>query len=68
LQLVLTVVTTTIHNATNLLLSQYPVWQYGSCATSFLVVEITSFSCNNTYDYRNTQKKWQKMCIYYNHF
>jgi hypothetical protein len=50
LQLVLTVVTTTIHNATNLLLSQYPVWQYGACPTSFLVVAITSFSCNNTYD------------------
>jgi hypothetical protein len=63
LQLVLKVVTTTIHNETNLVLSQYPVWQYSAFATTFLVVAITSFSCNNSYDYRNAQNKWQK-CAY----
>jgi hypothetical protein len=43
LQLVLKVVTTTIHNATSLLLSQYMVFHYNACATTFLVVAITSF-------------------------
>jgi hypothetical protein len=63
LQLVLKGVTINIHNATNLVLLQYPVWHYGAFAIIFLVLAITSFSCNESHDYRNTQKVTKKVHI-----
>jgi hypothetical protein len=62
-QPVLKVVAITIHNATNLVLTQYPVWHYGAFAKSFLVIEITSFFCNESHDYRNAQKSGKKVHI-----